>query len=261
VNDGSYLHFLTGLQSGLGTLQSELLSYFVAASAIGVTSMALIQTLKDQLPLRKWYQRTRLRQWIQEGLTSPSAVAAQAQVATAGQVEEDMIRLALDGDSKAFYSLEIEKLCGQLNAAAQSALQMPASHRGLLTVLASEVDASSLTTVLAGLPVAAGGDPLPSTDPKVLDYTAARSQVGQQIQRAIDALQLSITADWQVHLQQAALALSVILAVLGAHAASASSSKAGGFQVIIFTVFTGVLAGFLAPVARDLVAALQNLRS
>jgi hypothetical protein len=84
--------------------------------------------------------------------------------------------------------------------------------------------------------------------------------VGQQVQRAIDALQLSVSADWQVHLQQTALALSVLLAWLGTRSAP-SISASGPDQEILFVVFTGILAGFLAPVSRDLIAALQNLRS
>jgi len=257
--DGSYLQFLAGLKSGLGNLESELTSYLVAASAIGVTSMALIQTLKDQLPLRKWYQRMRLRRWINEGLPSPAAIKAGVAPATAQDVEQDMLTLALDGDAKAFYALEMDKLCGQLNAAAQSALQAPAAHAGFLAVLASEADPAILTAVLGGVPVDANGVVLPIADPAMVAYTTARTQVGQQIQRAIDALQLAVSADWQVHLQQAALLLSILLAWGGAHAAT--SLKGGGVQVVAFTIFTGVLAGFLAPVSRDLIAALQNLRS
>jgi hypothetical protein len=254
----SYLHFLVDLQPGLARLQSALTSYIVAASAIGITSMALIQTLKDQLPLRKWYQRRRVCQWIETGLRSGNAKIGDAHSASAPAVEADLLRLAVDGDAKAFYSLEIEKLCGQLNAAAQSAMQAPTAHTGLLTVLASEVDAASLKLVLAGAPTAPGGGPLSTADPAAIAYTTARTQVGQQAQRAIDALQLAVSADWQVHLQQAALALSVLLAWLGARSAT---TLHGGSQEFLFILFTGILAGFLAPVARDLVAALQNLRS
>jgi hypothetical protein len=255
---GSFSQFLAALQPGLNALEAHLTTYIVAASAIGVTSMALIQTLKDQLPLRKWYQEMRLCRWIKEGLPTSNVVTAVIGTPTAKQVEADMLTLALDGDGKAFYALDIDKLCGQLNAAAQSALQTPKQHAGFLAVLASEADPNALALVLAGVPVDAGGIVLPITDPAAVAYAAARTQIGQQIQRAIDALQLSITADWQVHLQQAALALSIALAWAGAHA---TSSLQRGFSTFFFTIFTGVIAGFLAPVSRDLIAALQNLRS
>jgi len=255
---GAFSQFLTALKPGLTALESNLTSYVVAASAIGVTSMALIQTMKDQLPLRQWYQKMRLCRWITEGLPTADAVTAVVGKPTATQVEADMLTLALDGDGKAFYSLDIDKLCGQLNAAAQSALQTPKQHAGFLAVLASEADPNALALVLAGVPVDASGVVLPITDPAAVAYTGARTQVGQQIQRAIDALQLSITADWQVRLQEAALVLSILLAWGGVHA---SKSLQPGFSTFLFTIFTGVIAGFLAPVSRDLIAALQNLRS
>jgi hypothetical protein len=256
----NYLQFLMDLKPGLSVLQGTITSYLVVTSAIGVTSMALVQTAKDQLPMRKWYQRWRICQWISEGLESGMKKVGPISGVSEKSVEQDLLRLAVDGDQKAFYALEIEKLCGQLNAAAQSALQAPAAHSGLLTVLASEADGVALRLVLAGPPAASDGTLLPATDPASIAYVAARAPVGQQIQRAIDALQLSVSADWQVHLQQTALILSVVLAWLGA-VSSPTLKQYGAFQEILSIVFTGVLAGFLAPVARDLIAALQNLRS
>jgi hypothetical protein len=263
MTDGPYLHFLVNLKPGLSTLQGTLTAYLVVTSAIGITSMALVQTLKDQLPLRKWFQRWRVRNWIKEGLNSPTATAVGVSASSDRAVEQDLLRLAVDGDEKAFYSLAIEKLCGQLNAAAQSALQTPSAHAGLLTVLASEADPTALRLVLAGLPGSPDGTPLSPSDPASLAYTAARPQVTQQIQRAIDALQLAVSADWQVHLQQAALALSIVIAGLGAASSPGLRALVGiaPVQDFLFIALTGVLAGFLAPVARDLIAALQNLRS
>jgi hypothetical protein len=134
----SYLHFLVDLKPGLSTLQGTLTSYLVITSAIGVTSMAFVQTLKDQLPIRRWYQRWRICQWIGEGLKSGVKKTGEIPGASEKVVEQDLLRLAVDGDGKAFYALEIEKLCGQLNAAAQSALQAAPAHAGLLTVLAAK---------------------------------------------------------------------------------------------------------------------------
>ena len=100
---GAFSQFLTALQPGLDAVEGHLTSYVVAASAIGITSMALIQTMKDQLPLRQWYQKMRLCRWITEGLPTAAAVIAVVGKPTATQVEADMLTLALDGDGKAFY--------------------------------------------------------------------------------------------------------------------------------------------------------------
>ena len=53
----------------LDAFRNSATSYVIALSAIGVTAMALIQTVKDQTPLRASYQRRRLRKWIAEGLS------------------------------------------------------------------------------------------------------------------------------------------------------------------------------------------------
>jgi hypothetical protein len=250
--------------TSLDAFRTSATSYVIALSAVGVTAMALVQTIKQQTPIRAFYQRRRIRKWIREGFadfqkgqaTIPDGVRITMDGLDPVTAETDILNLATDGDSKAFYGLEIEKLCGQLNAASQSILQYPNSHLSALAVLASEANPDDLATFKTGI---TGPLSVPPT-PQQAAYIAARAQVTQQVQRAIDALQISVGADWQTHLQQASLLLSVLtFEVLLLR--SQTLSKDLGLLWPLWGLFLGILSGFLAPVSRDIVAAIENLRA
>jgi hypothetical protein len=88
-------------------------------------------------------------------------------------------------------------------------------------------------------------------------FIDARTRVTHQIQRAIDALQVSVGFRWKFYLQLASIVLSGVIAGLGVWI---FGNIPGFGQRLVATLAVGVLGGFLAPVARDLVAALQQLR-
>ena len=206
--------FFHDFSGSLDAFRNSATAYVIALSAVGVTAMALIQTVKDQTPLRAFYQRRRMRKWIAEGLADFNAgqnkLSEEVRVSMDGidadAAEVDILRLSTDGDAKAFYGLEIEKLCGQMNAAAQSIIQYPNAHISALAVLASEAAPDDIAIVSAGI---VGRPPAPPTQEQAA-YIAARAQIAQQVQRAIDSLQISVGADWQkLTLQQISLVLTI----------------------------------------------------
>ena len=225
--------------------------------------MALIQTVKDQTPLRAFYQRRRMRKWIAEGLADFNAgqnkLSEEVRVSMDGidadAAEVDILRLSTDGDAKAFYGLEIEKLCGQMNAAAQSIIQYPNAHISALAVLASEAAPDDIAIVSAGI---VGPLSTPPTQEQAA-YIAARAQIAQQVQRAIDSLQISVGADWQTMLQQISLVLTIGIFELLLYKSHLSQDL--GKFAWFWGLFLGILSGFLAPVSRDVIAAIQNLRA
>jgi hypothetical protein len=142
-----------------------------ALAVLSTLSMAVLQTIKDLVPVLRWYQQVRTRHWLHrkaaeaakvETVSVPRAVVQErlsprtlfARIApelhyaftfvpdeanqqTASEAEADLLRLATAGDRAAFYDLPIEQLCGQMNAAAQVVLDYPARYPGLLKCLAS----------------------------------------------------------------------------------------------------------------------------
>jgi hypothetical protein len=145
-----------------------------ALGALGTLTMAVIQTIKDLVPVLRWYQQIKTRQWLAlraaeaskvhtERRLSPRAIVKErlersrlsfARLApelhqdlyppfdktdedVAIEAEADLLRLAAAGNRMAFYDLPIEQLCGQMNTASQAVLDYPERHLPLLKCLAS----------------------------------------------------------------------------------------------------------------------------
>ena len=144
-----------------------------ALAALSALTMAVIQTIKDLLPVLRWYQQIKTRQWLAvmaaEGAevhtrkTSPRKVVKDRLMqprfsfahlapelhqdlrppfdvtdeSAAVDAEADLLRLATAGNRMAFYDLPIEQLCGQMNTASQAVLDYPERHQALLKCLAS----------------------------------------------------------------------------------------------------------------------------
>jgi hypothetical protein len=226
--------------------------FLTAVSAIGVVSMAIIQTIKDTLPVRGWFQDYRVHQWLSE---KGKATNADHQLA-----EQDLVRLATDGDRDALYNLPIEQLSAQMNTAIQAALDKPKGHEPLVRCLASKVPPEDIDQVLSppGDAMQPRASLTPDQQKKFDAYVDARNRVTHQVQRALDGFQIAVGFRWKLYLQSSSIVLSSILAFIAVQhyaAADLNWSKRIGAAIVV-----GILAGFLAPVARDLVASLQQLR-
>jgi|SRR5579859_3565117 len=255
--------------------------FLTAISAVGVLSMAIIQTIKDMLPVRNWFQQYFLQRWMQKkcrdagnraadwmraagsrwfaeetNRTDPVANSATFETGPDRTVaERDLFKLATDGDSDALYDLAIEQLCGQINAAAQVVLDRPSDHPDLMLCLASVADPVDIARVMFPPAEAKAARPVDDDEARRRhdSFVDARTRVTHQVQRAIDALQITAAYRWKFLLQLCSILLSGAIAALGVWKFAPQTGALG-----VLTV--GVLGGFLAPVARDLVAALQQLR-
>jgi len=257
----------------------------VSMAAVGTLAMALIQTAKDLLGARRRFQITYLRKWLEEKANSFHVRAKEFRPVNdyleglgawpekegllkekdvfqvdPKRAEKDMIELATSGDHHAFYDLPIEQLAGQMNAAAQAALNYPKAHRDLLWCLAHLAEPQDILLVLA--PPRRLLEParraLNDDEKQLVDeFVAARNRLTHQVQRAIDGLQIAAGAAWKRRMQVWSMGLSAVLGVLALRVATKEFEAGPSIGMFILT---GFLAGFLAPVARDLVAALQSLR-
>ena len=228
--------------------------FLTAMAAIGVLSMAVIQTAKDLFPVRRWFQRRYLRQWLRIKTREVGDAVDPA------RAEQDLIRLATAGDESAFYDLSIEQLCGQITAAATVVLDFPAMHRDLLTCLAAEADPEDRAALLRAADLGrAALDRMRAETPN--DYQIlvdARSRVTHQVQRSIDALQIAAGFRWKLRLQSAAVAISCVLTAVGMSLYRSPETSAP--MGVLVSVPLGLMAGFLAPIARDIVAVVSRAR-
>jgi len=278
----------SAIQQLLNFIYDHAYKFLAAIAAVGALSMAVIQTIKDMLPVRSRFQRFFVRRWLRnkaklastawklwmegegrawfskeqnraEGIEGGASAEQFSREPSAERAEADLIKLATDGDGKALYDLQIEQLCGQLNAAAQVALDRPRDHTDLMRCLASLADPVDVARVMF--------PPLEAKLPRTqLDaagqqrhdsYVDARTRVTHQVQRAIDALQINAGFRWKFYLQLASIVLSGIFAGSGV---AWFLQKSDLWDRISAALVVGILGGFLAPVARDLVASVQQLR-
>jgi hypothetical protein len=272
------------IQQFIAYLSAHAYQFLTAIAAVGVLSMAIIQTIKDMLPVRNWFQQYFLETWLQQKAGDAQKASTEWMTTAKGglawfsverertdppaddkyflesprvdKAEKDLFRLATDGDDKALYDLPIEQLCGQLNSAAQMVLDSPIDHPDLFRCLASMADTVDVARVMFPAKEAKGARPLNDEEPRKRhdNYVDARTRVTHQIQRAIDALQIRVAFRWKFTLQIASILLSGAIAGIGVWIFGK------GTHPILSSVGIAILGGFLAPVARDLVAALQQLR-
>lgn len=251
----------TGIETFFGSGQ-DLSTYLAALGLIGLATMALIQTIKDTTPVRRWFQQARVRRWIAEGAADATErhgktlAALNKQSVDPQKAEACLVALSVDGDREALYDLTLEQMCGQMTTALQVVLDNPVDFADLLLVAASEAAPNDLfivtTTDRANLTDREG-----KPTPEQIRYSEARTLVMHQLQRAVDGFQISAGYRWKFWLQVASFVTSFALAAVAVGTKGAETGVVPHIGVIIFTA---LLAGFLAPVARDLTAALQSLR-
>ena len=219
----------------------------ISIAAVGLLAMALLQGVKDMLPVRRWFHHAFVRAWLEH--------KARAHAATAGVTPradvalDDLIELATTGDAHALFDLPIEQLCGQASAAAAQGLDYPARHEDLLRCLAASADPRDVDLVLHA----------PEQEPADVDAAGAaraalvdaRTRVMHQVQRSLDALQIAAGFRWKWYMQLAAFGLSYTVTAIAVFAAEEAGTIG---DRLMLAVPLGLVGGFVAPVARDFIA-------
>ena len=209
--------------------------------------MVVIQMAKDFFGIRGRFQRTWIHHWIKRRQTgrqeSPS-------------VERDLIECS--GEQRGFYlyDLPVEQLCGQINAALHAALENPRAHEQLIRVFASTASEDDLSTFLGDRPSLVVRDDMNDEERKKIEkYAEARNHVAYHVERAIDGLQIAMGSRWKLWLQATSIVLGVVFASIGVGMYWTSNDPRAAIRDALAV---GLVAGYLAPVARDIVARIQG---
>ena len=169
-------------------LPNNYLLFTGALGALGTLTMAVIQTIKDLVPVLRWFQEIKTRHWLSVRAAESAKVHANREVSpreivkqrlvpqssfarvapelyldlnppfnetdknNALEAEADLLRLATAGNRIAFYDLPIEQLCGQMNTASQAVLDYPERHVPLLKCLASLAEPDDIAAFAAQAP-------------------------------------------------------------------------------------------------------------
>lgn len=303
----------TQIAQGLHTITEALSQWAIPIAAVGTVSMAILQSFKNQTPIRNWYQKVRLRKWLLSSIRGgyskswitrlkhglhlrfPSKKDEKAKLKVEAprkeqldrlkEVEDDLIALATSGDREAFYDLPIDGLCDQIRKVVSVILDYPNLHEELLRVLARGANSCDIALLLNAQRTDGKGQDAPTKQEATdnaqqtaavvqavptkeeaanafREITAAKSRVLSQIRCSVDAMQISIGFRWKFWLQSASMVLSTVIGAVafglkGVHGPNGAIDWDTCGRALVF----GVLAGFLAPIARDLVAATEKWRS
>jgi len=224
------------------------LTFVLSLAAVGTISMALIQVVKELAPVRRWYQKRWVTAWLTRQIAKAEPVEADVQAVSPELVRDALVELATGGDERAMFDLAADQMVAQMNAAAQMALDYPQIYAPLLTALSAGASRDDLKRILM-LPKL---DDEPSRHPSFND---ARTRVGHRLQRNLDGLMIALGNDWRWWMHFCAIGLTILLVEAVAIGYGLSASQ------LLLAAFIGLIGGYLAPIARDLVAALQSLRS
>jgi hypothetical protein len=224
--------------------------------------MALLQAAKNLFPLRQRFYARHLARWLSQQAAKVELVG-EAAAQAAQLAEEDLILLATCGDRPAFYEVPAEQLSALFAGASQIVIDEPHRYKDLLLCLAPLASGEDLH-VLLNPPVATAEEPASSD--REQRYLDARARIGRQMQRSTDALLISIAYRWQKAMQLSALTLNALILWSAMFWYSTTSSAIGRPSVttlpgaVVLALLGAIGGGVLAPVARDLVAVLEELR-
>lgn len=243
------------IQSFTQSLGDKLFPLAMALSIVGVATMAVIQMTRDLFPIRRKFHEFEVRRWFDKAaahVQEPEILEVWKKAGVAppdpAKAFHQLVRLTTAGDANALLSLEIERLSGQMAAASRVTADFPPIGPDFMHCLAAYASPADLARVETERAVYAS---LSKEDQTAA--AEARARVQHHIQRAIDGLQIGVSHRWKFWHHIASLAIGFVIVL----AALSQQRKEWGMAG---AVLISVLAAFVAPVSKDLVAALQQLR-
>ncbi len=237
------------INGGIDALSQRALPTLGAVAAVGVLTMAVQQALKALFRYHRRFNALHVETWARERTQSPG-LKGLVTLATAGQ------HPAI-ADAKSLCDLDGPGLTAQLTLAAKLALMFPdqSGHADVLRMVAGGIGDPDVNTLL--------GKTAPPPTPAAIDD--ARTRLGFLIDRSMDTLQVRLTYEWARVNQMMAFGLSAVIAAVAGgfyywnQGILARPWDAQGMHYLM--IFLGaILSGILAPVAKDLVTALQSLK-
>lgn len=231
----------------------KILDYALLLAAIGTIAMALLELIKSVTYWRRHFHRRRLERWL---ATAPDSKAAHQQ----------LMLLAAGGPRNAhvLYDQPAAKLMGQVQAAANVALDFPSKYPAFYEFIAAMPQVRELrdggddakiwrrfsVERMEGRPRKASV----ADDMQARGAAQARARLGNLVSRKLDVLQNEIEFAWA--------RLNQLWSVAGGGALLAwvlLNQKPQPSPELV--VLLSLLGGLVAPFAKDVVSALTSLRA
>lgn len=248
------------LSEAVNNFATGLLGYALAAAAIGTVTMALLEFLKALFFARRFYHKRRVRRWLAAASRSGDE-----------KIYAQLLALTVGGEknSGALFDQPTDKMMGQIQAAASVALEFPDTYKDLYDFLTAPPreearsfanDATSWEQFSQKLDQGAGigqaGNAGEATE-EARKAARARARLDHLVARKLDAFQVATEFWWARTNQFLALAGGTALALYLFTKIQDTVPDLNLFERSVLSL----LAGLVAPIAKDLVEALSGLRA
>ena len=235
------------------SFSGRILDYALLLAAIGTIAMALLELIKSVTYWRRHFHRGRLERWLATASDSKSAHQQLMLLAAGGP-----------GNANVLYDQTTAKLMGQVQAAANVALDFPAKYPAFYEFIAAMPQVRELRegtddakTWLKFSAERMEGRPRKvsiTDDMQARGAAQARARLGNLVSRKLDVLQNEIEFDWA--------RLNQLWSVAGGGALLAwillnQKPHLSPDMVVLLSL----LGGLVAPFAKDVVSALTSLRA
>lgn len=222
-----------------------ILEWALVLAAVATMTMALLELLKALLAVRPLYHRRRIHSWLGD-----EDVLAQLMTLAVGG----------GGTANALFDQPTNKMMGQIQAAANTALDFPDRFPAFYRFLTAQPgrregmpDEEIWREFCAGVEQGRAMDPqAPEAAAYVSRATRARARIDHFVARKLDAFQTVTEYRWARGNQFVSVtgATIFLLFLLSAHA-----------SLTWRMVLTALFGGMISPLAKDVVSALSDLRT
>jgi hypothetical protein len=239
-------------------ISNKTLDYALLLAAIGTLSMAFIELIKGLTAFRRHFHRRELTQWMPDHDT-----------------RSELLVLAAGGEQNAgvLFDQPTERMLGQIQAAANLSLEYPDHYphayafftrEDLQLKLARTGGMTSDSELWENFATRTAREGYTTDEAQQLKQESegraaqqARARLGNLIARRLDMFQNRTQYRW-ARLNQL---VSIIVGATLAAYALLSTNKIDNPKDFIALVLLSLLAGMLAPFAKDVVAAISGLRA
>lgn len=249
----------------------KLLNYATVVAAVGAVAMALVELVKAMGDVRRWYHEWKLRQWLDDR-----------------RALEDLLYLSIGDRARtdALCGQPLEKMMGQVQAAANAALDFPAEYPDLFRFLTTtdlrppseagspfaegipgvgkdraaddrsrwEFFARTREQARPAGPVASVDAAKRAPDPEEQAASRARMRLANLVARKLDGFQLRTQYYWDRGNQLASVVVSIGIMF---YALSLTGMQTGS-GIPLHGIWLGLFSGALAPFAKDLTRGLSQ---
>jgi hypothetical protein len=270
-----------------------LLGYVGALAAVGALSMALIEAGKKLLDSRTRFQALRWTQWLQRspfetnaisssstkggpelslslaygellqlstGVPRPVAIdAAERLLTNGGHLPARHAFLRSDLPAHALFALDLQRMMGSVQEAADIALASPRQNTSLYVLMTSGADTADIRRWYeeGADGMIAIADPTPQDRAAIKDHADRFARLRQIVKRKLDGFQLYAGDSWAAWNQTVANIVGIVaLFLILIWVKSTSATSPGYLTIVVLSLFGGILS----PIAKDLVSALKRVK-